>query len=262
MRRERRNGALMKEERRQQIMQFIKEEGKATVPELSELFGVSESTIRRDLEELDMQGVIQRAYGGAISVERAPPEPPVINRMAENEEEKRRIGQAAAGLIQDGDTVFFGSGTTTLEVARNLGNKKDLTVITNALTIANLLAEQTDITLVIVGGLLRHSELSLIGHIAVQTLKELHVDKVIMGARAIDAQCGLTNDYLPETLTEIAITGLASEVIVVADHSKFGKVSTALVAPVLSVSRIITDTGVPAEIIDEFKRLGVEVVIV
>jgi DeoR/GlpR family transcriptional regulator of sugar metabolism len=262
MYKERRNGALMKEERRQQIMQLIKEKGKATVPELSELFGVSESTIRRDLEELDMQGVVRRAYGGAISVERAPPEPPVIHRMAENEEEKRRIGQAAAELIQDGDTIFFGSGTTTLEVARNLGNKKDLTVITNALTIANLLAEQTDITLVIVGGLLRHSELSLIGHIAVQTLKELHVDKVIMGARAIDAQCGLTNDYLPETLTEIAITGLASEVIVVADHSKFGKVSTALVAPVLSVSRIITDTGVPAEIIDEFNRLGVEVVIV
>jgi len=99
---------LLREERKRKISQFIKENKKATVPELSKLFGVSESTIRRDLEELDEQGVIQRAHGGAVVIERAAPEPPIIQRMTENKEEKRRIGRAAAQLVREGETVFFG----------------------------------------------------------------------------------------------------------------------------------------------------------
>lgn len=253
---------MLREERKRKILQFIKKNKKATVAELSKLFGVSESTIRRDLEELDEQGVIKRAHGGAIAVERAAPEPPIIQRMTENEEEKRRIGRAAAELVRDGETIFLGSGTTTLEVARNLVDRNNLTVITNALNIANLFAGKPNITVVVVGGLLRHSELSMIGHIAEQTLKELHADKVIMGIRAIDVEAGLTNDYLPETMTDRAIINFSSEVILVADHSKFGKVSTALVAPITSVNKIITDSDAPGEIIDEIKGLGVEVIIV
>jgi len=252
---------LLREERKRKISRFVVENKKATVTELSELFGVSESTIRRDLEELDEQGVIQRAHGGAVVVERAAPEPPIIQRMVENEEAKRSIGQAAAELVRDGETVFLGSGTTTLEVARNLMGRNNLTVITNALNIANLFAGKPNITVIVVGGLLRHSELSMIGHITEQVLKELRADKVIMGMRAISIEEGLTNDYLPETMTDRTIIQFAPEVILVADHSKFGKVSTALVAPITSINKIITDSGVPAEIIDEIKALGVEVII-
>lgn len=252
---------MLREERKRKISQFIKENKKATVAELSKLFGVSESTIRRDLEELDEQGVIQRAHGGAVVVERAAPEPPIIQRMAENEEEKRRIGRAAAELVRDGETIFLGSGTTTMEVARNLVDRNNLTVITNALNIANLFAGKSNITVIVVGGLLRHSELSMIGHITEQVLKELHADKVIMGMRAISAQDGLTNDYLPETMTDRAIINLAPEVIVVADHSKFGKVSTALVAPISSIHKIVTDSGAPAEQVEALRQAGVEVII-
>lgn len=252
---------MLREERKRKISRFVVENKKATVTELSELFGVSESTIRRDLEELDEQGVIQRAHGGAVVVERAAPEPPIIQRMVENEEAKRSIGQAAAELVRDGETVFLGSGTTTLEVARNLMGRNNLTVITNALNIANLFAGKPNITVIVVGGLLRHSELSMIGHITEQVLKELRADKVIMGMRAISIEEGLTNDYLPETMTDRTIIQFAPEVILVADHSKFGKVSTALVAPITSINKIITDSGVPAEIIDEIKALGVEVII-
>jgi DeoR/GlpR family transcriptional regulator of sugar metabolism len=256
-----RGDTLLREERKRKISRFVVENKKATVTELSELFGVSESTIRRDLEELDEQGVIQRAHGGAVVVERAAPEPPIIQRMVENEEAKRSIGQAAAELVRDGETVFLGSGTTTLEVARNLMGRNNLTVITNALNIANLFAGKPNITVIVVGGLLRHSELSMIGHITEQVLKELRADKVIMGMRAISIEEGLTNDYLPETMTDRTIIQFAPEVILVADHSKFGKVSTALVAPITSINKIITDSGVPAEIIDEIKALGVEVII-
>lgn len=254
--------SMLKVERQRKLSRFIGEKKRATVAELSELFGVSEATIRRDLEELDERGVIRRAHGGAVVVERASPEPPIIQRMTENEEEKRRIGRAAAELIRDGETVFLGSGTTTLEVARNLVDRDNLTVITNALNIANLFAGNFNVTVIVVGGLLRHSELSMIGYITEQTLKELHADKVIMGIRAIDVQAGLTNEYLPETMTDRAIINFSSEVILVADHTKFGKVSTALVAPVTSVNKIITDSDAPAEIIDEIKGLGVEVIIV
>lgn len=252
---------MLREERKRKISEFIKENKKATVAELSKLFGVSESTIRRDLEALDEQGVIQRAHGGAVVVERAAPEPPIIQRIAENEEEKRRIGRAVAELVRDGETVFLGSGTTTLEVARSLVEKDNLTVITNALNIANFFAGKSNITVIVVGGLLRHSELSMIGHITEQVLKELHADKVIMGMRAISVQDGLTNDYLPETMTDRAIINFSSEVILVADHTKFGKVSTALVAPVTSVSKIVTDTAAPPEIIEELRELGIEVIL-
>jgi len=252
---------MLKVERQERILRFIKENKRATVAELSKLFGVSEATIRRDLEELDKQGVIKRAHGGAVVVERAAPEPPIIQRMTENIEEKRRIGQAAAELVRDGETVFLGSGTTTMEVARNLVDRNDLTVITNALNIANLLAGKPNITVIVVGGLLRHSELSMIGHITEQVLKELHADKVIMGMRAISVQEGLTNDYLPETMTDRAIINFSSEVILVADHTKFGKVSTALVAPVTSVSKIVTDKAAPPEIIKELRELGIEVIL-
>ena len=252
---------LLNTERRQQIAQFIRERKRATVAELSGHFGVSEATIRRDLEKLDSQGEIRRAHGGALAVERAAPEPPVVHRLVENQEEKRRIGQAAVQLIQDGEVIFLGSGTTTLEVARNLDDRKNLTVITNAVNIVNQLAGKQNITVIVTGGLFRHSELSLIGHITEQALKELRADKVIMGMRAISIEEGLTNDYLPETMTDRMIIQFAPEVILVADHSKFGKVSTALVAPITSVNKIVTDAGTPPQIVADLRARGIEVIV-
>jgi DeoR/GlpR family transcriptional regulator of sugar metabolism len=254
---------LLNVERQRQISQFIEEKKLAKVAELSIYFGVSEATIRRDLEKLESAGIIQRVHGGAISSngEQAHPEPIIIQRAAENAKEKSMIGRVAASLVREGETVFLGSGTTTLEVARHLKGKKDLTVITNALNIANELAEEQDITLIVIGGLLRHSELSMIGHIAEQTLQELNADKVIMGMRALSLSEGLTNDYLPETMTDRAIISFAPEVILVIDHSKFDKVSTALVAPVVYVSKIVTDDQAPPEIVAELRALGIEVIL-
>ncbi len=240
---------------------MIRENERATVAELSELFGVSQSTIRRDLQELAEQGVIQRAHGGAILAERAAPEPPIIHRMAEQVEEKRRIGEAAARLVEDGDTIFIGSGTTTLEMARRLSGKKNLTVITNALNVANCLADHPEITVVITGGLLRHSELSMIGHLTEQALTNVRADKVFIGMRAVSLQDGLTSEYLPEITTDQAIIEFASEVILLVDHTKFGKVSTALVAPVTSVDKIVTDSAAPPEMVEELRALGIEVII-
>lgn len=246
-------------ERLQQIEHLIKERQHVRVTELSEHFGVSEPTIRRDLQKLETMGRIQRAHGGASAVEQATPEPPIGQRGEEYNEEKCRIGQAAARLIQDGETIFLGSGTTTLEVARNLHGKKDLTVITNAINVAHYLAGNPDINVIITGGVLRHSALSMIGYIVEQTLKELHADKVIVSMRAISVDEGLTNDNLLETMTDRQIIQLAHEVILVADHSKFGKVSTAVVAPMTAVHKIVTDEQTPDETVKRLREMGIDV---
>jgi len=252
---------LLKRERQRKISEFIKEKKSATVAELSRLFGVSQVTIRRDLDGLDSQGTIERAHGGAILAEQAVPEPPVIHRMAEQLEEKRRIGEAAAKLVEDGDTIFIGSGTTTLEIAHHLSGKKNLTVITNALNVANCLADHPEITVVITGGLLRHSELSMIGHLTEQALTNLRADKVFMGMRAVGLQDGLSSQHLPEITTDQAIIEFASQVILLVDHTKFGKVSTALVAPLTSVHKIVTDSTTSQEMIEELRVLGIDVLV-
>jgi DeoR/GlpR family transcriptional regulator of sugar metabolism len=246
--------------RRQQIAQLVRTQRRATVQELSAQFGVSEATIRRDLEQLDMQGVLQRAHGGAIALEAALPEPPIGRRMVENQEEKRRIGIAAARLINDGETIILGSGTTTLEVARNLGDKRDLKVITNALNIANVLATYEQITVIVTGGLLRHTELSMIGHFTEQALRELRADKAVMSIRALSPAAGLTNEYGLETMIDRTIIGMSPQVIVLADHTKWGKTATALIAPATAAHTIVTTDAAPAEMVAELRAAGVQVV--
>ena len=248
--------------RQQQIAQFVNVRQRVTVMELSQHFGVSEATIRRDLVLLENEGVIQRAHGGAVGVDHAAFGLPVISRVVEHKEEKERIGQAAAQRIGPGETVFLGSGTTTLEVARHLQQRANLTVITNALSIAGQFAHNPSISLIMTGGLLRHSELSMIGHITEQALKELRADKVVMGIGAISIDRGLTNDHLPETLTDRAIIQFASEVILVADHSKFNRIAPALVAPITAISTLITDDKAPNEIVARIRHLGIDVIVV
>ncbi|HTK10909.1 MAG TPA: DeoR/GlpR family DNA-binding transcription regulator [Ktedonobacteraceae bacterium] len=246
-------------ERLLQIEHLIQERQHVRVTELSERFGVSEPTIRRDLQKLETMGRIQRAHGGASAMEQALPEPPIGQRSTEYIDEKRHIGYATARLIQDGETIFLGSGTTTLEVARNLYGKKDLTVITNAINIAHYLASNTDINVIITGGVLRHSALSMIGYIVEQTLKELRADKAIVSMRAISVDDGLTNDNLLETMTDRKIIQLAREVILVADHTKFGKVSTAVVAPITAVHKVVTDEQTPDETIQRLREMSITV---
>lgn len=248
--------------RHQRILDLLEANTHIRVSELSQRLDVSQATVRRDLDRLQDQGRLQRTHGGAVLVEPAAPEPPVLQRTGENAEEKRRIGKATAALIHEGDTVFIGSGTTTLEVARCLAGREGITVITNALTVINALAQEEGITLLSTGGLLRPSELSFIGHIAELTLQELRPQKVIMGIRAINLTDGLTNDYVPEVTTDRIIIQSAPEVILVADHSKFDRISTAFVASVTTIDKIVTDSGTSPETLHELKQKGIEVTVV
>jgi DeoR family transcriptional regulator of aga operon len=254
-------------ERQNQILRLLNRQPRITVTGICEQFGISEATARRDLETLAGQGKLQRVHGGAISVLQAPPEPPMIQRQGEQADEKTQIGYATAGLVQDGDTVFLGSGTTVLEVARQLRNNcaqwkpRGLTVITNSLPVINVLAGVSEITLVSLGGILRQSELSFIGHITEQAIAEVRADKVILGIHALSLEQGLTNDYLPETMTDRAILRAGRQVILVLDHTKIGRVSTALLAPIESVNVVVTDRQTPQEFITAVENRGIHVII-
>jgi len=250
----------LNDERLQQIEYMIKERQHVRVAELSIHFGVSEPTIRRDLHKLATMGRVKRAHGGAIAAEQVLPEPPIVQRFLEHAEEKQHIGQAAAQLVHDGETIFLGSGTTTLEVARSLEGKKNLTIITNAVNIINQLADNTEITLIITGGVLRHSEYSMIGHIVEQTLKDLRADKAIVSMRGVSIEEGLTNENLLETITDRVIIQCARELILVADHSKFGRVTTGVVAPITAVHTIVTDKQTSEETIKQLRDLAIVVI--
>ncbi|GAB4483007.1 MAG: DeoR/GlpR family DNA-binding transcription regulator [Anaerolineales bacterium] len=247
-------------ERQEQIVQLIARQKRVTVNDLCDVFSISKATARRDLETLANQGRIQRVHGGAILVNKAPPEMPILQRQDEQREEKRLIGIAAAKLVADGSTVFLGSGSTVLEVARNLRDRKNLTVITNSLPVINILSDIQDITLVVIGGLFRKSELSFIGHITELALKEINVDQVIVGARAISLTHGITNDYLPETMTDRAIIRTGRKVILVVDHTKFGRIATAYLAPLDSIHTVVTNCSAPNSFCDELEQRGIQVI--
>ncbi len=249
-------------ERQGRLSRLVEQRRRVTVIEICEMFGVSVATARRDLDTLAEGGRVQRVHGGAIVAQSAPPEGPVLERTLEQAEEKRRIGEAAAKLIEPKDSIFIGSGTTSLEVARNLPEGAELTVVTNSLLALNALADRDDITLVCLGGMLRHSEGSMIGHIAEQALKELRLHKVFLGVRALDVEAGLTNDYLPEAMTDRQILAAGRQVILLADHTKCGRVSSGFLAPLSKIHTLITDSGTAPDFVKNVRAAGVNVLTV
>jgi DeoR/GlpR family transcriptional regulator of sugar metabolism len=232
------------------------------VPEICAHFAVSLATARRDLETLAEQGKVQRVHGGAVALRRAPPEPPVRLRSSEQREEKLRIAAAAAELVGDGETVFLSSGTTVMEVAACLRDRSNLTVFTNSLAVVDVLGGAPGVAINLLGGTVRMSEGSLIGPLTLQALAALRAIRVIMGIRAIDLDEGLTNNYLEESLVDREIFRIASEMILVADHTKCGRVSTVFVAPLDEVDLLITDAGAPAAFVAALRERGVGVKVV
>jgi DeoR family transcriptional regulator of aga operon len=247
-------------ERQKQILSLLSQQGRLSVAEIVSQFSISEATARRDLETLASQGKGQRVHGGIIAVEQAPPELPILERESEQADEKTRIGRAAAKLVRNNETIFLGSGTTVLEIARNVRDHKGLTVITNSLPVLNTLAGLKEITVVSLGGMLRESELSFIGHITEQALVEVRADKVFMGTRGVSLEHGLTNDYLQETLTDRAILKSGREIVIVADHTKINRVATVLLAPLRSMHTFVTDSEADKKFIQALRKQGLSVV--
>lgn len=253
---------MLKKERQREILKVIESTEKVEVEQLAKRLDVSVMTIRRDLSELDELGLIERVHGGALLPrnDRGSNELPVIERSKEKTEIKERIGKAVAGLIKDGEKIFLGSGSTTAAVATALMRHRNLTVLTNAFNVANALLDAPQINIAIVGGFLRRSELSLIGYFAENALQGLQVDKVVIGIRGVDPVKGLTNDNMEEVITDRAILSISKNVIVVADHSKFGHVAAIRTAPITAATTIVTDTGGPKDILQTIRQMGIQII--
>jgi len=252
-------------ERRMQIVTLVQESGRASVPDLSARFEVSEMTIRRDLRELDREGLLKRVHGGAISGFGRSYEPALNLRAEANQAAKAAIGKRAAELIEDGDSLAFDVGSTTLEIARHLGNKQNLTIITTSLPIANQIVENysltSDVRLILAGGIVRSREFSMIGPFAERTLQELHVDKAFIGVAGVSLEEGLTEYNLEDATVKKSMLRSAHQVIVVADSSKLGRITFANVAGLESVDTLVTDDQAPEDLLNELKARGVQIIL-
>ncbi|UCC64169.1 MAG: DeoR/GlpR transcriptional regulator [Anaerolineae bacterium] len=248
---------MLTAERRQAIVQLLQEQGVVRVADLSARFGVSPSTIRRDLQRLARQGIVERSYGGATLCQVQGDEP-AADPLAD---ERARIGRAAAGLIVPGERVFLGAGQTVLAVARALAARSDLTVMTNGLSVAAYLADHSDVELIAVGGLVHRHGSAMAGHLAEQALENLHADKVVLGVQGISTPDGLTSDDLSQVRMAQMLLEAVPEAIVVADHTKFGRVCTARIAPVDRADVIVTGREAPNAMLWELAELEVRVVL-
>jgi DeoR family transcriptional regulator of aga operon len=248
-------------ERRTLMLEKLEAEGQLDVISLSRELGVSEVTIRNDLNWLEQKNMLIRARGGAIKVERVRAELSLSEKNKFNYQEKLRIGKAAAALIENGDTIILDSGTTTMEINNNLPNIGSLTVITNALNIANRLAEHEHVNVIVPGGFLRKNSLSLVGSTAEESLKNYFCDKLFLAVDGFNTTLGLSTPNVEEAHLNRVMISIAKQVIVVTDSSKFHKRSFAFIAPISAVDVVVTDADIPEEDRKRLETAGIKVII-
>jgi len=246
-------------ERRSRLLDIIRIRGFASLDELVRELGVSESTIRRDLDALEEQGAARRTHGGVLYSGGMPRLAEFDERQPTNWAAKRAIAAAAAQLIDDGETVLLDGGTTTYEVARLLVGRS-LQVVTNSLPVANLFASEARTDLVLLGGYVSPRTGVCLGPYANELLGRLHVTTTVLSAAGI-AEEGLFNAHLLLAETEQAMLKAATRVIVVADSSKFGRKSLTLVSGLDAIDALVSDDGMPQSWRDVVARAGANVVI-
>ena len=236
---------MIAEERRQKLADFVRAKGFAPLPELVEQMGVSESTVRRDLDYLHDSGILRRTHGGAIASGGGAGLSAFDERSQQQSIEKRSIGRTMADLIKDGETVLLDGGTTTLEVARHLVGRS-LQVVTNSLPIAQLFASSRDVDLVLIGGYLYPKTGVALGVLAQDAMRNLHVQRTVLSVSGLTAR-GLFNENPLLVETERAMIACGEEINVVADHTKFGRSALTFLADWSAIHRVVVDVGLTDE---------------
>lgn len=254
---------MLVEERRRRILDILDESKRVTVRELVDIFNVSAVTVRGDLEALSQMGALVRSHGGAVKPLSPAPDLPINLKERLRQHEKARIGAVAASMIRDGETVIFDSGTTTAAIARCVVGLRfsSLTVITNALNIALLLANLPHVRVIMLGGMLRGAALSMVGPHAEQALINLNADRVFLGVDGIDPEVGLTTPDVLEAQLGSLMIRVSREVVVVADSTKFLQRSLSVIAKLDAIQKLVTDEGIPPQMQDAMRAAGVEVII-
>ena len=249
----------MNRKRRNEIARMIDDQQMITNDELIERFGISVETVRRDLAYLEQQGILTRVYGGAVKKETLGQEPLYKSRENENNDEKKMIAVTAKQLINNNDIVFFDLGTTVEMVAKEISKNKKIHALTNALRTAVTLSENAG-EVILTGGRIREGELSLSGSVAEINLSKYNINKAIIGAAGITDE-GIS-DFIPEEAAFRAkVIQNASEVILVADYTKFGIRAMCKVCDISGIDILITDAKAPKEILKRIEKKGVRIII-
>lgn len=247
-------------ERHRRIEGILRERRIVRVSTLSEQIGVSEVTIRRDLEALERRGILERTHGGAVLTQRMRAEPAYVEAISSNPEAKRRIAQAAADLVDAGDTLYLNGGTTTLQVFRHL-RAPGLKVITNHVGIALESAEH-DLDLLLVGGHYRAPSNSVVGPFATEALRRTHATRAYVGVEGVSVTSGLTSPVAAEAeIARVMIEQARGRVVIVADHSKIGTVADFVIAPLEAADTLVVDDAVDEEYRDRLVEAGVDVIV-
>lgn len=251
-------------ERREQIIQRLRQQGSVQVNDLSLLFGVSTVTIRNDLAFLEKQGIAVRAYGGALICDSSTPgvEPSVEDKSSLNTAVKHNIAKAAVKLIQPGHRVILDSGTTTYEIARLMRQHTDVIVMTNGMNVGNALLEAEGVELLMTGGHLRRQSQSFYGDQAEQSLQNYHFDMLFLGVDAIDLERGVSTHNEDEARINRRMCEVAERIIVVTDSSKFNRSSLHKIIDTQRIDMIIVDEGIPAESLEALRKHGIDVILV
>ena len=247
--------------RRAIILEILDKDGQVDVQDLSTKLGVSEVTIRKDLGRLEEKRVLIRTRGGAI---KATPVNVGVELDAKRKiqpEEKKAIGKLAASLINEGETIILDSGSTTLAMVEHLESFSDLQLITNSLSIAFEVRKFPHIRTIIPGGVLRPESESLVGSMALENFGNFRSNKLFLGVDGLDINTGLSTPFMDEAAMNRKMIEIASEVIVVADSSKFMKTSFLKIDDLDKVDVIVTDSGIDSEICDRLREIGLEVLI-
>lgn len=247
-------------ERHQLILGQARELARVEVLALAEAMGVTPETVRRDLTVLERQGLLRRVHGGAVALERLGFEPAVDVRAEMHQTEKNRIAEAAVAFVPDHGTVLIDAGTTTLRLAERLPVGRELTVVTNSLTIAAILARRSDLALYVLGGRVRTRTQAAVGSWATEPLRSIHADVAFLGTNGVSLRCGLTTPDQAEAQTKRAMVACAGRSVTLADSSKVGTNHFARFAALDDLDVLVTDTGLDEDTAADIEALGPQVV--
>jgi DeoR family transcriptional regulator of aga operon len=254
---------LFLEERLDQIGTLLHEQGRVSVTDLSERFGVSAVTIRNDLGILEQQGHLVRTHGGAMALPDLGTELPAFALRKElHLAQKEKIGQAAAALVRDGDSIALDASTTAWQIARHLKDRRELTIVTNGLFVALEFLDSPSVTVVMPGGSLRTASASLVGDQGASILDRYHVQKGFFGAGGFTIEEGLTDTSQYEVELKQHMVRRSKQVIAVIDSSKWGQVTFSSLAAVDELDHVISDQAAPPDLVNNLRELGIRVTLV
>jgi DeoR family fructose operon transcriptional repressor len=253
---------MFEEERKLSILQFIENHTRASVQELSQELSVSESTVRRDLKELEEARLLKRTHGGAVSLQSVNFEAAVPDKEDRFLHEKLRIARKAVEMIEEGDAILLDGGTTTLHIARALKSFRNLKVITNSIMALNELKDCRHIEVSITGGMLRPDTMAFVGPMTERSLDMVRVDKAFLGTNGLDIREGITTPNMLEAATKRKMIAVAKQTILLADHSKIGQISFCKVADLQEMDHCILDTDTPDNFRRELEKMDVDYTLV